>query len=198
MRQIVLMALVVLGLWSPPLTGRIASFDTAQSQAPALATQRESKDRRPDGLILQASEGERMVRRWGYPMTIKVDPRNGGSERLVAITEEVPPGQSIPLHNHSHADEIVLLLEGSGIATVGERRQPVNAGGLLFIPKNAWVGFENTSTQKARVFAVFSALGYDQYLRVTSVPEDQPVTPLSPEEQAAIRRKFKAHIFFKE
>jgi hypothetical protein len=89
-------------------------------------------------------------------------------------------------------------LQGTGIAILGEQRQAVSAGALIFIPRDEWVGFENTGAETARVFAVFSALGYDQYLRATSVPEGEPVKPLSSEEQAAIRRKFKAHIFFKE
>jgi hypothetical protein len=43
-------------------------------------------------------------------MTIKVDPRNGGSKRLVVGTEDLPPSQAIPVHKHSHCDEVVLLL----------------------------------------------------------------------------------------
>jgi hypothetical protein len=34
------------------------------------------------GLILQADEGERMVRRWGYPVIIKVDPPQRRLEEL--------------------------------------------------------------------------------------------------------------------
>jgi hypothetical protein len=53
------------------------------------------------GLVLQADEGERMTRRWGLPMTIKIDPVNGGSRQLLVGTEDLPPGQSIPVHKHS-------------------------------------------------------------------------------------------------
>jgi quercetin dioxygenase-like cupin family protein len=155
-------------------------------------------DDAPTGLIVGADEGERMVRRWGYPMTIKVDPRNGGSTQLVAITEEVPPGKTIPLHRHGGADELVLLLEGSGIAILGNRRQAVSTGGIIFIPRNQWVGFENTGRTRARVFGVFSATGYEDYLRATSVPEGQPVVPMTGEEQAQIRSRFRHHIAFKE
>jgi quercetin dioxygenase-like cupin family protein len=149
------------------------------------------------GLVLRAEEGERIVRRWGYPAIIKVDPRNGGSNQFVAITEVVPPGQSIPVHKHPHADEIVVLLKGSGVAIVGDTRRAVDAGAMLFAPKGEWMGFENTGAEDAQVMGIFSNLGYEEYLRATSVPEGQPVTPLSPTELAEIRKKFAGHITFK-
>ena len=151
-----------------------------------------------DGLILRAEEGERIVRRWGYPAIIKVDPRNGGSQQFVTITEVVPKGKSIPVHMHLHADEIVVLMQGSGIMTVGETSRPVEAGSMFFAPKGAWMGFENTGAEDARVMGIFSKLGYEEYLRATSVPEGQDVTPLTPEELAAIRKKFADHITFKQ
>ena len=68
-------------------------------------------------------------------MTITVDPRNGGSQHLVVGTEDLPPGQVIPVHNHPHADEVVRLLQGTGVATLGAQRRAVPPGPLLFIPQ---------------------------------------------------------------
>jgi quercetin dioxygenase-like cupin family protein len=150
------------------------------------------------GLLLQADEGERMVRRWGLPMTIKVDPRNGGSQHLVVGTEDLPPGKVITVHKHPHADEVVLLLQGTGVATLGAQRRAVTPGALLFIPQGEWVGLENTGQETIRVVFIFSARGFDTYLRATSVPEGQQVTPLSPRELAEIRQKFQPDITFKE
>jgi quercetin dioxygenase-like cupin family protein len=150
------------------------------------------------GLILQADEGERMVRRWGLPMTIKVDPRNGGSQHLVVGTEDLPPGKVIPVHKHPHADEAVLLLQGTGVATLGAQRRAVTPGALLFIPQGEWVGLENTGQETIRVVFIFSERGFDTYLRATSVPEGQQVTPLSPRELAEIRQMFQPYITFKE
>jgi hypothetical protein len=45
---------------------------------------------------------------------------------------------------------------------------------------------------------IFLSLGFDEYPRATSVPEGQPVTPISPEELAKIRQRYRAHIAFKE
>jgi hypothetical protein len=87
---------------------------TAERQEGQAARQRQEGSPQSTGLILLADEGERMVRRWGLPMTIKVDPRNGGSQHLVVGTEGLPPGKAIPVHKHPHADEVVLLLQGVG------------------------------------------------------------------------------------
>ena len=116
----------------------------------------------------------------------------------MVITEVVAPGKSIPVHKHRHADEVVVLLQGTGVAIVGETRRPIEAGSMLFAPKGAWMGFENTGSEDARVMGIFSRLGYEEYLRATSVPEGQPVTPLSPDELAAVRKRFADHITFQQ
>jgi quercetin dioxygenase-like cupin family protein len=177
---------------------QVGSRSTAERQEGQAEHQRREDSPQSEGLILQADEGERMVRRWGLPMTIKVDPRNGGSQHLVVGTEDLPPGKAIPVHKHPHADEVVLLLRGTGVATLGEQRREVTPGALLFIPQGEWVGLENTGQETIRVVFIFSERGFDTYLRATSVPEGQEVTPLSPRELAEIRREFQPYITFKE
>jgi quercetin dioxygenase-like cupin family protein len=151
------------------------------------------------GLILAAGEGERLIRRqYGFPLIIKVDPANGGSKHMVVGTEEIPAGKSIPVHKHSHADEFVVLQEGTATVTLGARRQTVNAGAMIFIPENEWVGLENVGQGTMKILFVFSAVGFEEYLRATSVPEGKEVKPFSPDELREIRQKYQAHIAFKD
>ncbi len=171
------------------------------SASPGMApkkTQPTETGSKSTGLILQENDGERMVRRWGLPMTIKVDPVNGGSKQLLVGTEDIPPGRGIPVHKHSHCDELVIIQRGTGTAILGDKRQVVTAGAMVFVPENEWVGLENTGKETIRIVFIFSALGFDQYLRATSVPEGQEVKPFSASELAEIRQKFKAFITFKE
>ena len=84
------------------------------------------------------------------------------------------------------------------MATLGAQRREVTPGALLFIPQGEWVGLENTGQETIRVVFIFSERGFDTYLRATSVPEGQQVTPLSPRELAEIRQKFQPSITFKE
>jgi quercetin dioxygenase-like cupin family protein len=151
------------------------------------------------GLILAPGEGERLVRRqYGFPLIIKVDPANGGSKHMVVGTEEIPAGRSIPVHKHSHADEFIVLQEGTATVTLGTRRQPANAGAMIFIPENEWVGLENTGKGTMKILFVFSALGFEEYLRATSVPEGQEAKPFTPDELREVREKYQTHIGFRD
>ena len=151
------------------------------------------------GLILAAGEGERLIRRqYGFPLIIKVDPANGGSKHMVVGTEEIPAGKSIPVHKHSHADEFIVLQEGTATVTLGARRQTANAGAMIFIPENEWVGLDNVGPGTMKILFVFSALGFEEYLRATSVPEGREVKPFTPDELKEIRQKYQAHIAFKD
>jgi quercetin dioxygenase-like cupin family protein len=201
MKRIFVIALLTI-VASPFVVGQIkntaASHRAAERKGGQVEHKRTEEGSKSTGLILLADEGERMVRRWGLPMTIKIDPVNGGSKHLVVGTEDLPPGKAIPVHKHSHCDEVVLVLKGTGMASLGEKRREVSAGAMLFIPEDEWVGLENTSQETIRVVFIFSELGYDKYLRATSVPEGQAVKPFTPTELAEVRRKYKDYITFKE
>ena len=138
MKRILIIALLTLVAASLALghteNEQAGHHSTAERQERA-ARQWQEGSPQSTGLILQADEGERMVRLWGLPMTIKVDLRNGGSQHLVVGTEDLPPGKVIPVHKHLHADEVVLLLQGTGVATLGAQRRAVTPGALLFIPQ---------------------------------------------------------------
>jgi quercetin dioxygenase-like cupin family protein len=177
---------------------RTGHSSKAKREMTQAERERVGESQKSTSLILQADEGERMVRRWGLSMTIKVDPVNGGSKHLLVGTEDIPPGKAIPVHKHSHCDEVVILLQGRGTAILGEKRQEVTAGAMLFIPEDEWVGLENTGQETIRIVFIFSELGFDKYLRATSVPEGQEVKPFSPKELAEIRQKFKGVITFKD
>src|ERR1700693_1516182 len=71
---------------------------------------------KPIPLILSANEGEqREVRaRPGVTFTVKVDPRHGGSEHMTVVTEDMAPGDRIPIHRHPHADELIFVQSGTG------------------------------------------------------------------------------------
>ena len=130
-------------------------------------------------------------------MVIKVDPVNGGSKNFVG-TEEIPPGRSIPVHMHSHADELIVVQHGTARVTLGDQQKTTTAGATIFIPENDWIGVENIGQDPMRILFVFSALGFEEYLRATSVPEGQEARPFSPDELREIRKKYQAHIAFKD
>ena len=58
------------------------------------------------------------------------------------------------------------------------------------------VTLRNTGTEPLAIAYFFSAPGYEEYLRDTSVPDGQSAAPLSPAELATIRERHKRHIVF--
>src|SRR5216684_3330585 len=72
-------------------------------------------------LLLERNEGELRTRRIhtdasapaSSQFMLKVSPKNNGSQHLVAGTEDVPPGATLPKHRHLTQDEIVLIHGGT-------------------------------------------------------------------------------------
>lgn len=105
------------------------------------------------------------------------------------LTEDIPPGQGIAPHRHPHADEIIFIHGGSGLATLAGQQQAVESGATIYMPRNTVVSLRNTGSVPLRIVAIFSQPGYEDYLREISVPEGQTPTPLTVEELSAIRAR---------
>jgi hypothetical protein len=119
MRLVVILPLIGCAALLVPL----GHFTTSDAEYP---TERAAASN-ASGLILQQSEGERRVRRprpsSGAPMAapsmiIKVDGRKGGSPDFFVGYEEVAPGSAIPAHSHPEYDEVLLVHQGKGLATL--------------------------------------------------------------------------------
>jgi hypothetical protein len=64
----------------------------------------------------------------------------------------------------------------------------VHSGTTVFIPANTWIAVNNIGTDAVSVVFVFSAPGFEDFMRAESVPEGQKVTPLSKLEDAKIMK----------
>jgi quercetin dioxygenase-like cupin family protein len=150
-------------------------------------------------LILEKNEGERRIWRpiegakgWDAQpgqFILKVDRHNGGSSHLVFGTEDLPPGASIDRHRHPGADEILFLQNGSARVSLGDRTKEVHGGATVFIPADTWVAVTNVGTDAIGCVFVFSAPGFEDYMRAESVPEGQKITPLTKAEDAQIMKE---------
>jgi len=142
-------------------------------------------------LLMERSEGELRTRRIhmddsspaSSQFMLKVSPKNNGSQHLVAGTEEVAPGATLPKHRHLVQDEIVLLHSGTAHVWLGDQERDLHAGGLVFIPSNTWVSLKNIGTEPISLTFVFSAPGFEDTMRCNSVPAGETPTPITPEQQ---------------
>ncbi|MGI9005747.1 MAG: cupin domain-containing protein [Streptosporangiaceae bacterium] len=61
-----------------------------------------------------------------------------------------PPGARHDIHRHPHAEEVEYLIEGSGVARIGDADVSMQAGDVIFVAEDEAHGFWNTSaTQRA-------------------------------------------------
>lgn len=108
-----------------------------------------------------------------------VTPESAGSQHLVLGTQTIPPGGKVPKHRHLNQDEVVVLQSGSARMTLAGKDYDVHAGGIVFAPANTWMALENTGTEDIQLIFIYSAPGFERYMRCTSTPVGQTAPPLS-------------------
>jgi hypothetical protein len=130
---------------------------------------------RSEGLILQDGYGERRVRRstGKGPFSIQVDRQNVGSPDLVMGYEDIAPG--------------------AGRATLNGRKAKARAGATIYIPRNVTIGLVNDEGEPLGIAFRFSKPGFEELMRDNSVPEGQPVPPMSVDERARIQARHRWH-----
>src|SRR5437016_8642067 len=120
----------------------------SQSNPPSAAP---GSDTNAKPLLLERNEGELRTRRIhtdnsavaSSQFMLKVSPKNNGSQHLVAGTEELAPGATLPKHRHLIQDEIVLIQSGKAHIWLGDQERDLHAGALVFIPDYTWVILKN-------------------------------------------------------
>lgn len=70
----------------------------------------------------------------------------GATETVFGVTI-FPPGSKHEIHRHPNVEEVEYIVSGSGLAYVDEDAVALAAGEALFVPKNAYHGFENSSDE---------------------------------------------------
>jgi quercetin dioxygenase-like cupin family protein len=174
----------------------VAAVSSASSPAATKGPTTDASKVAP--LILEKDEGEKRVWRpveglEGQPgpglFILKVDPQNGGSSHLVFGTEDLPPGGKIDRHRHPGSDEIIFLQNGRATVSLGDRVKEVHGGATIFIPANTWIAVTNIGTDAINAVFIFSAPGFEDFMRAESALESQKLIPLSKAEDAEIMKR---------
>jgi quercetin dioxygenase-like cupin family protein len=147
-------------------------------------------------LILEKNEGEhRVFRGWpghpdpGSPFLLKIDPKNGGSSHLVFGTEDLVPGDAIEMHRHPGSDEILFLQTGTARVHLGDAVREVHGGSTVFIPANTWISVSNVGKDVISLAFIFSAPGFEEFMRDVSVREGERNVPVPKAEDDEIQKK---------
>jgi quercetin dioxygenase-like cupin family protein len=133
----------------------------------------------------------------GETFILKVDPKNGGSSHLVLFTADLAPGKEIETHKHPSADEILFLQAGTARVRVGDSMRDVHAGATVFIPAGTWISLANIGRDAIDLVAIFSAPGFEDFMRAASVREGERNVPLSQAANDIIEKKHANHVIYK-
>ena len=169
-RRSVLTGMAGLGIGHAVIEGKV--------QAQAVA---------PKGYVLGAMEGEHLIQRGGN-IFIKAAPSTGFGG-LAMGTQQVLAGVGIPIHRHFQMDEAFYVIEGGGTFILDDARYPIEKGGSIFIPKNAWHGFENADGELLLLW-IAAPPGLEAFFREVATRPGAPATPRTKEQLNEIARKY--------
>ena len=117
---------------------------------------------------------------------------------MVFGTEDLPGGGRIEAHRHPGSDEILFLQNGLARVNVGEKVRDVHAEATLFIPADVRISVVNLGKEPIHLIYVFSAPGFDEFMRAESVREGEKAAPLTKAEDAAILTKHAHAVVYEE
>jgi quercetin dioxygenase-like cupin family protein len=107
-----------------------------------------STDRHPLKVSLDSAAADRGIPTRGWiDMDVRwlVTKASVGAAQTVFGVTMFPPGSRHEVHRHPNAEEVEYLISGTGIAYVGDDAIELSPGEAVFVPRDAYHGFENTS-----------------------------------------------------
>ncbi|MFE7569403.1 cupin domain-containing protein [Streptomyces sp. NPDC057539] len=78
----------------------------------------------------------------------------------------INPAKGHDLHTHPNSDEVLYVVDGEGVQTVGDSGEfPVKTGDFVFVPRGTVHSTFNTGWRQLRVIAIYTPGGAEQALR---------------------------------
>jgi quercetin dioxygenase-like cupin family protein len=152
-----------------------------------LANKAVAQGAAPQGYVLGPNEGEHLIQRGGS-IFIKADPTKG-SNGLAMGTQQILVGVGIPIHRHFQMDEVFYVVDGGGSFILNDVPHPIDRGSSIFIPKNAWHGFQNPDRELLLLWIV-APPGLEAFFREVATRPGLPPVQRTKEQLNAIARKY--------
>jgi mannose-6-phosphate isomerase-like protein (cupin superfamily) len=96
---------------------------------------------------------------------IMLDTEGHGAENAGLSVLEGAPSLTVPAHTHDGSAEILLVDEGSGTMTLGDREIPVRPGARVYVPPGVEHAFRSDGTSRLRAIQLYAPSGPEQRFR---------------------------------
>ena len=131
----------------------------------------------PDpGLVLSPDEGEvYFIGPEGRSrLTIKVDKRDKGVEAFSLLTEDIAPGDGVPIHKHAAEEELIYIAQGRGVFTFGDEEYEVVPGSMAFVPRGVWHGLRVEGEENLCMVFAYAPAGFEDFFRAIGARPGEP------------------------
>lgn len=143
------------------------------------------------GSVVHAGEGETYwIGRRNSPLTIKIAKDKQGHSSMCFCSEDIAPGEQIPVHKHLNEAELIFIYNGTGVLTLNEKEEQVNKGSVALVPQGLWHGLKNTGPETLTMVFSYSPAGFEGYFREFGSPVGVPWQPKTKEEFARLDKKW--------
>jgi mannose-6-phosphate isomerase-like protein (cupin superfamily) len=76
--------------------------------------------------------------------------------KMQVVLMAVPEGGEIGAESHEGHDQVLVFVEGEGVAVIGDEEKPVAAGDLTFVPSGTFHNFRNTGSGFLKLFTFYA------------------------------------------
>ncbi len=133
----------------------------------------------------------RVIQVPGHPITYKATAEETGG--AYSLLEVVLAGGGPPQHIHKAEEEAFYVLEGEVNIKIGEETIRGTAGSFVLIPRGTVHTFWNTGPTHAKLLAIFSPPGFEQFF-VEVVGDEEVDTATFVERGMAVAEKYNLEI----
>ena len=77
-------------------------------------------------------------------------------EKTQVVRMAIPEGEEIGGETHEGHDQVLIFVEGTGKAKIGETETPVGEGHLSFVPSGAYHNFINDGQGPLKLYTMYS------------------------------------------
>jgi len=159
--------------------GGLVATGVARYTAALVAQQVNSR-----GQVVRAQDGERI---FGTSL-IKVSPQSGVPNLAMALMRTPPNGRS-GVHAHDKADQLVLIVRGSGYVRPGDDRTEIGVGDTIYVPRGVWHEFA-AGAAGMEAQEIFVPAGVEQEFREVDRVSAGGKKPISLDEMNRIASKY--------